>query len=77
MQPRTGRRLRDVHIACPSIKIDRRPDGTTYVNNTSVLGPYPVSLTDCLDHWAAVVDVQVFDREVGVSRALELVRARL
>ena len=30
-----------------------------------------------LDHWAAVVDVQVFDREVGVSRALELVRARL
>ncbi|MBV8759410.1 MAG: dynamin family protein, partial [Deltaproteobacteria bacterium] len=30
-----------------------------------------------LDHWAAVVDVQVFDREVGVGRALELVRARL
>jgi tetratricopeptide (TPR) repeat protein len=30
-----------------------------------------------LDHWAAVVDVQTFDLEVGVSRALELVRARL
>src|SRR3569623_2107267 len=30
-----------------------------------------------LEHWAAVVDVQVFDREVGVGRALELVRARL
>jgi tetratricopeptide (TPR) repeat protein/GTP-binding protein EngB required for normal cell division len=35
------------------------------------------ALAQRLDHWAAVVDVQTFDREVGVSRALELVRARL
>ena len=30
-----------------------------------------------LDHWAAVVDVQMFDLEVGVVRALEIVGARL
>jgi tetratricopeptide (TPR) repeat protein/GTP-binding protein EngB required for normal cell division len=35
------------------------------------------ALAQRLDHWAAVVDVQTFDLEVGVSRALELVRARL
>jgi hypothetical protein len=30
-----------------------------------------------LDHWAAVVDVQTFDLEVGLGRALEIVVARL
>ncbi|CAN5724252.1 hypothetical protein BH11MYX2_BH11MYX2_17240 [soil metagenome] len=30
-----------------------------------------------LDHWGAVVDVQAFDLEVGISRALELAAARL
>ena len=30
-----------------------------------------------LDHWGAVVDVQVFDLEVGVGRALEIVASRL
>jgi len=30
-----------------------------------------------LDHWAAVVDVQSFDLDVGVGRALEIVEARL
>jgi len=35
------------------------------------------ALAQRLDHWAAVVDVQMFDLEVGVGRALELVRARL
>src|SRR5262249_7854198 len=30
-----------------------------------------------LDHWGAVVDVQTFDLDVGVSRALESVAARL
>lgn len=30
-----------------------------------------------LDHWGAVVDVQAFDLEVGVSRALELAASRL
>lgn len=30
-----------------------------------------------LDHWGAVIDVQAFDLEVGISRALELAAARL
>ncbi len=30
-----------------------------------------------LDHWGAVVDVQAFDLEVGISRALELAVSRL
>jgi len=35
------------------------------------------ALANRLDHWAAVVDVQAFDLEVGVGRALELAEARL
>jgi tetratricopeptide (TPR) repeat protein/GTP-binding protein EngB required for normal cell division len=30
-----------------------------------------------LEHWGAVVDVQTFDLEVGISRALEIVAARI
>ncbi len=30
-----------------------------------------------LDHWGAVVDVQAFDLEVGISRALEIAASRL
>ncbi|HEX7843468.1 MAG TPA: dynamin family protein, partial [Kofleriaceae bacterium] len=35
------------------------------------------ALAHRLDHWAAVVDVQAFDLEVGVGRALEIAEARL
>ncbi len=35
------------------------------------------TLAGRLDHWGAVVDVQAFDLEVGVGRALELAAARL
>ena len=35
------------------------------------------ALAHRLDHWAAVVDVQAFDLEVGLGRALEIVGARL
>jgi hypothetical protein len=35
------------------------------------------SLARRLDHWSAVVDVRMFDLEVGVVRALELVATRL
>ncbi len=35
------------------------------------------ALAHRLDHWAAVVDVQAFDLDVGVGRALELAEARL
>ncbi|HEY1554596.1 MAG TPA: dynamin family protein [Kofleriaceae bacterium] len=35
------------------------------------------ALANRLDHWAAVVDVQAFDLEVGLGRALEIVGARL
>jgi len=35
------------------------------------------ALAGRLDHWGAVVDVQAFDLEVGISRALEIAAARL
>jgi tetratricopeptide (TPR) repeat protein/GTPase Era involved in 16S rRNA processing len=35
------------------------------------------ALAERLDHWGAVVDVQAFDLEVGISRALELAASRL
>ena len=35
------------------------------------------ALAGRLDHWGAVVDVQAFDLEVGISRALELAASRL
>jgi hypothetical protein len=35
------------------------------------------ALAGRLDHWRAVVDVRMFDLEVGVVRALEIVAARL
>jgi hypothetical protein len=35
------------------------------------------SLASRLDHWSAVVDVRMFDLEVGVVRALEIVATRL
>ena len=35
------------------------------------------ALAHRLEHWGAVVEVQAFDIEVGVGRALELVDARL
>ncbi|HEY0481320.1 MAG TPA: dynamin family protein [Kofleriaceae bacterium] len=35
------------------------------------------ALAHRLDHWAAVLDVQVFDLEVGVGRGLEIAEARL
>nr|MBA3452353.1 hypothetical protein [Deltaproteobacteria bacterium] len=35
------------------------------------------ALAGRLDHWGAVVDVQAFDLEVGISRALEIAAGRL
>ena len=35
------------------------------------------ALAGRLDHWGAVVDVQAFDLEVGISRALEIASSRL
>jgi len=35
------------------------------------------ALAQRLDHWADVIDVQAFDLEVGVGRALEIAEARL
>ncbi len=40
-------------------------------------GDVLTTLARRLDHWAAVVDVQAFDLEVGVGRALEIAAARI
>ncbi|MBC7975922.1 MAG: hypothetical protein H7138_13200, partial [Myxococcales bacterium] len=35
------------------------------------------ALASRLAHWGAVIDVQAFDLEVGIGRALEIAEARL
>jgi feruloyl-CoA synthase len=41
-------------FASVEVRVERRPDGTAILTNQLPLGPYPVSLLDRLDHWAAV-----------------------
>ena len=42
------------------ITIDRRSDGTVLVRSPHALDPYPRTMTDCLDHWAAVAPNRIF-----------------
>jgi hypothetical protein len=41
------------------------------------VGDALAAISGRVEHWGAVVDVQAFDLEVGIGRALELVAARL
>ena len=49
-----GRRIRDVHIAALRTTLDRRADGTIYMQSPDPLGPYPAALTARIEHWARV-----------------------
>jgi feruloyl-CoA synthase len=42
------------------VALKRNSDGTIYVRSTQELGPYPRSMTDRLDHWAAATPERVF-----------------
>ena len=44
--------MRAVRLGALDVAIDRRADGTVYIENRQKLGPYPRTLTERLVHWA-------------------------
>src|SRR5437763_11116196 len=44
--------VRHVRLGPSGVRLERRPDGTRYVQATHPLGEYPERLTDRLDYWA-------------------------
>jgi feruloyl-CoA synthase len=49
---KTVRPTRNVRLGPSGVRLDRKPDGTRYVQSIHPLGEYPVKLTDRLDYWA-------------------------
>ena len=45
-------RYRPVRLGPREVVVDRRPDGTIHLRSPHQLGPYPVKLTERLQHWA-------------------------
>ena len=58
---------RAVRLGTLDIAMDRRADGTIYLANRQVLGPYPRCITERLVHWAAAAPQRVFmaERDAG------------
>jgi feruloyl-CoA synthase len=61
--------LRAISFRDPAVSVDRRDDGTIYLRPKTVLGQYPVRLTDRLHHWANTAPNRVFmaERNAGGS----------
>ena len=55
-----ARPVRPVHVADNAAEVRRTADGTVYMRSTTALEPYPVRLTDRLEHWAAEAPDRVF-----------------
>ncbi len=46
-------RYRDAQVGgCVEAWVEQRADGSTLVHSTEALRPFPLRLTDCLEHWA-------------------------
>jgi feruloyl-CoA synthase len=61
-------RYRDASVGgCVQAEVTTRPDGTVLLHSTEPLQPFPVRLTDRLEHWAAVAPERLFvaRREAG------------
>jgi feruloyl-CoA synthase len=78
------RRIRPVRIAPIDATVRRGPGGVVYMASPYPLGPYPIRLTDRLEHWAAVAPDRTFLaerddtggwRRLTYEDALERVRA--
>ena len=54
------RRVRPVSIADNVAEVRRAPDGSIYMRSTRAIEPYPVRITDRLEHWAAEAPDRVF-----------------
>jgi feruloyl-CoA synthase len=51
--PRSLPRYRDAHVGgCLTARVRRLPDGSTHLQSTEALLPYPALLTDALEAWA-------------------------
>jgi feruloyl-CoA synthase len=61
----TALRLRDVRLGSLDVAVERRPDGTVYLQNKHPLGAYATRITDKLIHWAQVTPERVFMAERG------------
>src|ERR1700736_4172865 len=57
------RRTRAVRLCAPEVVIDRRADGTLYLNSPHKLDPYADRLTDRLIYWAETAPDRVFMAE--------------
>jgi feruloyl-CoA synthase len=57
------RRTRAVRLCAPEVVIDRRADGTLYLNSPHQLDPYADRLTDRLVYWAETAPDRVFMAE--------------
>jgi feruloyl-CoA synthase len=55
-----ARPVRPVHVGSNVAEVRRAPDGTIYLRSTTAIEPYPVRLTDRLEHWAAEAPDRVF-----------------
>jgi feruloyl-CoA synthase len=60
--------LRPISFGDPAVKIDRRDNGTIYLDPKIPLGEYPVRLTDRLHHWARLEPNRIFMAERDASR---------
>jgi feruloyl-CoA synthase len=56
----SARPVRAVNIADNQAEVRRASDGTIYMRSTRSIEPYPVRLTDRLEHWAAEAPDRVF-----------------
>lgn len=75
--------IRAVRLGPRDALFDHRPDGTIYIRSPHTLAPYPVKLTERLEHWAGVAPDRTFMaqrdatggwRRVSYAEALERVR---
>src|SRR3954453_18547968 len=77
-----ARRTRAVRLCAPEVVIDRRADGTLYLNSPHQLDPYADRLTDRLVYWAETSPDRIFmaerdgDRQRMISYAQTLERVR-
>src|SRR3954467_11119286 len=54
------RRTRAVRLCAPEVVVDRRADGTLYLNSPHQLGSYADRLTDRLVYWAEKAPERIF-----------------
>jgi feruloyl-CoA synthase len=64
--------LRPISFGEISVSVDRHDDGTIYLRPKTVLGDYPVRITDSLHHWANATPDRIFmaERDAGGWRAI-------